>query len=84
MTTLVLKKFTGMLVTTIYQKLFLLKSKIDLARSFQNKLNIFPNLANDLNHYILMCKTIRRKKLKMKKHRFWKKYRARKETNPKK
>ena len=42
-----------------------------------------PNLLKDIKDYVLMCKTFKRKKVKLKKHKFWKKWKARRNTRKK-
>ena len=83
MTSLVLKKFQGFFMNMIFQKMYTLKNNICLMNNMIFRINLVPNLLKDIKDYILMCKTIKRKKLKLKKHKFWKKWRARKNTNKK-
>jgi|LauGreDrversion4_2_1035121.scaffolds.fasta_scaffold1114228_1 hypothetical protein len=83
MTSLVLKNLRGVFLNVIFHQLYTLKSKLGLMNNFFYKINVVPNLLKDVKDYILMCKTIKRKKLKLKKHKFWKKWKARRNTNKK-
>jgi hypothetical protein len=83
MTSLVLKNLRGVFLNVIFHQLNTLKSKLGLMNNFFYKINVVPNLLKDVKDYILMCKTIKRKKLKLKKHKFWKKWKARRNTNKK-
>lgn len=83
MTSLVIKNLRGVFMNVIFHKLYTLKYNLGLMNHYFYKINVVPNLLKDVKDYIFMCKTFKRKKLKLKKHKFWKKWRARKNTNKK-
>ena len=82
MTSLVLRRFQGLFLSLIYQKIVYLKSVYGIS-NFIYKVNTFPNLLKDIKEFVLMCKTFKRKKVKLKKHKFWKKWKARRNTRKK-
>jgi len=83
MTSLVVKNLRGVFMNVIFHRMLTIKTNFGLMNNLINKINIVPSLMKDINYYILMCKTFKRKKLKLKKHKFWKKWKARRNTNKK-
>ena len=81
MNSLVLKRFNPFFHVFL-KSLYIFKSSFKI-HEYSQKINIFPNIMKDIKDYILSCKTYERKKLKMKKQKFWKKWRLRRGTRKK-
>jgi len=82
MTSLVIRRFQNIFWNMIFLKVYNLKY-VNGISNFINKINLVPNLLKDIKDYIFMCKTFKRKKVKLKKHKFWKKWKARRNTRKK-
>lgn len=83
MTTLALRTLPIMGKHSFFSRISLFQSLFRAAKYMQEKMLLFPNLSKEMSYFILMCKTFKRKKIKMKKHKFWKKWKAKRNTNKK-